>query len=403
MSQLTSDGHGDVAAKHPARVVVDPTRGPDGKVDAELDQETGLEVESEDDSVEIKRPFDPRKIKVRTTHLVVDQVVTRIRHKEIDLSPDFQRKAGIWDAKRQSRLVESLLLRIPIPVFYVAANEDDLWSVVDGIQRITTLYDFIKGRFPLTRLEYLTQFDGAHYDGLPRSMQRRISETQLIVNVIEPGTPDDVMFNIFRRINTGGLPLTGQEIRHALHPGAVRDYLKKLADTREFLNATNCSVKPDRMADRECVLRFLAFYSHPWEKYEDRDLDGYLSRTMKNINAMHEDERESLTRNFQKAMQTAYRVFGDDAFRKRYDPDHWKKPVSKPLFEAWSVGFARCSEEEIAKLVENRDKVVTGFMFLLNDDPEFEQAISLSTGQPRRIRKRFEAIHDLIREIVSND
>ena len=299
--------------------------------------------------------------------------------------------------------MESLLLRIPIPVFYVAANEDDLWSVVDGIQRITTLYDFINGRFPLTRLEYLTQFDGAHYDALPRSMQRRISETQLIVNVIEPGTPDDVMFNIFRRINTGGLPLMGQEIRHALHPGAVRDYLKTLADTREFLNATNRSVKPDRMADRECVLRFLAFYSHPWEKYEDRDLDGYLSSTMKNINAMHEDERESLTRDFQKGMQTAYRVFGDDAFRKRYDPHHWKRPVSKPLLEAWSVGFARCSEEEIAELVEKRDKVVAGFMLLLNDDPEFERAISLSTGQPRRIRKRFEAIHDLIREIVSSD
>lgn len=402
MSQPTSAGHLDVAAEHSAGVLIDPPREPAGKV-AELDHDTGLEVETEDDSVEIKRPFDPRKIKVRTTHLVVDQVVTRIRHKEVDLSPDFQRKAGIWDTKRKSRLVESLLLRIPIPVFYVAANEDDLWSVVDGIQRITTLYDFINGRFPLTRLEYLTQFDGAHYDALPRSMQRRISETQLIVNVIEPGTPDDVMFNIFRRINTGGLPLTGQEIRHALHPGAVRDYLKALADTQEFLNATNRSVKPDRMADRECVLRFLAFHSHPWETYEDRDLDGYLSRTMKNINAMRDDDRESLTRDFRRAMLTAYRVFGDDAFRKRYNLQDGKKPVSKPLLEAWSVGFARCSEEEVAKLVEKRAKVVTGFMSLLNDDPEFEQAISLSTSQPRRIRKRFEAIHDLIREIVSND
>ena len=159
-------------------------------------------------------------------------------------------------------------------------------------------------------------------------MQRRISETQLIVNVIEPGTPDDVMFNIFRRINTGGLPLTGQEIRHALHPGAVRDYLKTLADTQEFLDATSRSVKPDRMADRECVLRFLAFYSHPWEKYEDGDLDGHLSRTMKNINAMRESDRESLTRGFRKAMQTAYRVFGDDAFRKRYDPHDRKKPLA---------------------------------------------------------------------------
>ena len=137
------------------------------------------------------------------------------------LRPDFQRLAGIWDNTRKSRLIESLLLRIPIPVFYVAADENEIWSVVDGVQRISTIYDYVTDKFRLSRLEYLKKLEGALYTGLPRQMQRRINETQFVVNVIEPGTPPEVMFNIFRRINTGGMALNGQEIRHALHAGPV--------------------------------------------------------------------------------------------------------------------------------------------------------------------------------------
>ena len=115
-------------------------------------------------------------------------------------------------------------------------------------------------------------------------MQRRISETQLIFNVIEPGTPPEVMFNVFLRINTGGMTLNGQEIRHALNPGPVREYLKVLAQSGEFTEATSNSIKEIRMADRECVLRFLAFHIEPWEEYAAKGLDGYLGGIMGKIN-----------------------------------------------------------------------------------------------------------------------
>ncbi len=367
--------------------------------EAESDRDSGLEPEQEDSS-EIRRPFDPEKIKIRTVNPVINQIVSRIEHEEIELAPDFQRMAGIWNTVRKSRLIESLLLRIPIPVFYVAADKDETWAVVDGLQRISTIHAYVKGCFCLTNLEYLKKLDGCRYTDLPRPMQRRINETQLVVNVIEPGTPEEVMFNIFRRINTGGMMLNGQEIRHALHPGPIRDYLKKLSGTREFLDATGHSIRTNRMADRECVLRFLSFHINPWEEYSVNDLDGHLRRTIKQINGMDSCERDRIAEDFGKSMKAAFRIFEGDAFRKRYDPEEKRRPVSKALFEAWSVGLARRSHQELGALVNKRGRVVDRFTTLMNEDQEFETAISYATGIPARIGKRFRAIHELIEECL---
>ena len=365
------------------------------------DPDTGFETEGDDSQQSVTdQPFDPSLIKVRTINVVVEQIVTRIKYDEIDLQPDFQRVRGIWDVRRKSRLIESLLLRIPIPVFYVAANHDDKWAVVDGVQRMSTIHGYMTGVFPLVQLEYRKKFEGKKYDELPRPMQRRISETQLVVNVIEPGTPPEVMFNIFRRINTGGMTLNGQEIRHALNPGRVRSYLEELANSDEFLRATDESIKKRRMADRECVLRFLAFSIDPWEQYATSSLETYLENAMKKINDMVPEQRETLAVNFRKAMRAATRIFGDDAFRKRYRPEDGRHPISLALFEVWSVQLARCSPHEIDRLVERRADVRERFMSILNEDADFEKAISVSTGTAQRIRKRFAAVHDLVQEFL---
>ena len=362
--------------------------------------EDGAEVEEREIADDEERPFDPAKIKVRTIPIVVDQVAARLKYGEIDLAPDFQRLRGIWKARNKSRLIESLLLRIPIPVFYVAADNEDHWAVVDGVQRISTITDYMAGKFPLRQLEYRTELNGRHFADLPRNMQRRISETQLTVNVIEPGTPPEVMFNIFRRINTGGEPLTAQEIRHALHQGPARAFLKRLAESQAFLKATNGSISPRRMADRECVLRFLAFHIRPWEDYRADSLDGFLGDTMRRINVAAADQRTRWAQDFEKAMRAARAILRDDAFRKRYDPHHKKFPVSKPLFEAWSVTLARCSSDDVRRLASLRRPVRDRFMDLLNGDSAFEQAVSLSTDQRRRITKRFGAVQNLVQEVL---
>lgn len=385
-----------------------PTSGADTQVIAPPNDSTridddGIEEEAEDpDSETADTPFDPTRIQVRTIPVLVEQIMSRIAHHEIDLSPDFQRLRGIWSIVDRSRLVESLLLRIPIPAFYVAADEKDHWQVVDGVQRISTLDDFVGGRFALKKLQYLSHFDGKHYTELPRSMQRRISETPLTVNVIEPGTPQEVMFNIFHRINTGGLTLNGQEIRNALNPGPAREYLARLAISEEFLAATGGKVSPKRMADRECVLRFMAFRMEPWEQYSAESLDAHLGWAMRLLNSTSPEQREQLDRDFRQAMHTAAQIFGRYAFRKRYSTDEdWLRPINRALFESWSVQLARCSPEERQQLVGHGREIRRRSIALLTDDAEFEKAVSLSTGTAQRIMKRFSAVRDLVEDVLS--
>lgn len=363
-------------------------------------QEDGLEVENTDPTEVITDPFDPEQIKIRTANIVISQLVSRIEHGEIELAPDFQRLSGIWNNKRKSRLIESLLLRIPIPVFYVAADEKDDWAVVDGIQRMTVINDYVTGKFAMGNLEYLVKLNGLKYHELPRAMQRRITETQLIINVIEPRTPPEVMLNVFVRINTGGVPLNRQEIRHALYPGHVRDFLKKLAQCEEFLKATGGSISKDRMADRECVLRFLAFRITFPEEYSDNDLDSFLGRIMEEINEMDDTERHILAEEFKEAMDAAYKIFGRKAFRKQSEVGGKSGPVNRALFESWGVNLASCTPEQIKTLVKSKKKIKNRFISLMQCDSDFDRAISYATHTPKHVHKRFRSINKIVQEFI---
>lgn len=373
-------------------------RTPDVQASARGLREIEPEPEGVEDTDSITEPFDPEKIKIATRNVVVQQIVWRIEDGGIDLAPDFQRLQGIWDQTRRSRLIESILLRIPLPVFYVAADESENWKVVDGVQRMSTIAGFVAGKYPLSNLEYLTWLDGSRHDELPNRLQRRISETILVVHIIEPGTPPEVMFNVFLRINTGGLTLNAQEIRHALHPGPVRDFLADLSQSEEFVGATG-GLNPNRMVDRECVLRCLAFTLSGPEEYRSNDLNAHLDSAMRRINDMDDDGRTDLSQTFKQAMCAAESIFGMNAFRKPPGPGG-RYPVNRSLLEVWGVLLGRCSQSQIQNLVKNRKLVAAKFAELIRNDAEFERAISYSTGDGVRVRKRFESIGQLINEFA---
>lgn len=384
------------------------TRGPRGLSDGyisdsekqALEAAHGVEDELVDETVELDHPFDPSKIRVTTEPRTIDLLFRRMNHGEIDLAPAFQRRARLWKPHRKGQLIESILLRIPLPVFYVAATEDDMWSVVDGLQRLTTIHDFLSDAFSLSGLEYLHQLEGQSFSKLPRAMQRRIEETSLVLNIIQPGTPDEVMINIFKRLNTGGLPLTGQEIRNALYKGPVREFLAEIVATPHFQIATDGRVSDDRMDAQECVLRFAAFLLDDWRKYDRNDLDAYLSEAMRQLNALSEAKLDEIRARFLVAMDAAIEIFDRDAFRKRYSEKDDRKPVSKALFEAWSVNLASLEPDELAALVKKGDAVRRAFRQLMQSDNFFDVSISSSTGTVQRVHKRFGAIEELIGQVL---
>jgi len=251
------------------------------------DGSTGIELEDLSGGEVITQPFDPALIRITTQPFNIDLLLRRIQQSALDLAPGFQRGAGIWTDEAQSRLIESLLIRIPIPAFYMDATDEDHWLVVDGLQRLTALRRFVSSKdLRLCGLEFLTVFTNHTFDQLPAKYQRRILETQVTIYLIQEGTPDNVKFNIFKRINTGGLPLSAQEIRHALNQGMVVDLLKRLAESKEFRRATAYGISDKRMADRECVLRFLAFTVTSYRMYRGGDFDSFLNDAMANFNRM---------------------------------------------------------------------------------------------------------------------
>ncbi|ESY94886.1 hypothetical protein X741_07810 [Mesorhizobium sp. LNHC229A00] len=370
---------------------------------------TGVEVDDASalESDDIEQPFDPEAIDVVTRNPTVELLLSRVSSGRIDLMPDFQRRWGIWDQKRQSRLIESLLLRIPIPVLYAAEDEDERWEIVDGIQRLSTIARFVRPEsiesqpLLLSNLQYLEAYEGKSFNDLSEKLKTRLRETELVVHLIRKGTPPEVKFNVFARINSGGIALSPQELRHAITPGAGRGLLAKWASSEDFLKATDKSVKPIRMDDRELVLRFVAFYSLGVSYYNRADMDGFLIQAMRSLNRLEPADIERLKAAFSRAMLLAYLIFEGEAFRKRLSPEAARMPINKALFEAVSVNLARLAEQEGSLLVDRRTRLWGEFMALCADR-QFEASISQGTSDVAKVNRRFDMVAEMFQTVVSN-
>ncbi len=390
-----------------------PSGAPGADVEiTESEVEAGVEVEEEEDTLAtIEHPYDAKLTQIVTKPLTIELIKKRLEHEEIDLQPDFQRRAHLWSAEQKSRLIESVLLRIPLPMFYFDATNDDRWLVVDGLQRLSTLQQFMVERVPAKRLvlrglEYLQQFEGKTFEQLPRDMQRRVEEAQVFAHLIMPGAPPELRFHIFKRINTGGLVLSSQEIRHALYghgAGGASTFLRELAESDEFLAATGGAVSPERMLDLEFALRFAAFSITPYRDYRGKGMDDFLNRHMAILSDPRSaDVRRQLTARFRRAMTTALALFDPHTFRKNVSDRQARSPINKALFEAWSVTLGHCSAEECAQLVDRRASVVDLARKALNENSAFETAITQGTGDTRKVHLRFETVETIIREVLKD-
>ena len=376
----------------------------------------GSNIDNEENKVEeeivgnepITVPFDPNLIKIRRDPFTLGELIDKIEYDEVNFMTAFQRRSDLWDKTQQSRLIESVLLRLPLPAFYfdeIIEHEDDIekrktiWQVIDGLQRCSAFNHFIVERsFSLENLEFLTQFNGKYYKDLPRELQRRISQTPITVYVVEKGTPDEVKFNIFKRINTGGLILTPQEIRHAMNQGVPADFVAELADLKEFKDATCHIIKTERMEDRDFITRYVSFYLQNYTSYQP-DLDSFMNKGMGKIKLLTDTERVEMKSRFIKSMQTAIELFDDDAFRKRTNVYDRRKPINKALFEIQSVIYAKMSDSQLQLLV-NKKNVFKHKFIQLNNDEKFRYAISSGTGQKDSVVRRFSEFKRIIEETI---
>lgn len=360
-----------------------------------VEEEEILSDNTDDSS--ISDPYDPSQIDVDITHFTVFHIMRKIELGEINLQPDFQRHL-VWDETRQSRLIESILIRIPLPAFYLDAVDDDNWLVIDGLQRLSTLDKFYnKNELQLKNLEFLTELEGKTFKELPRKFQRRIEDTKLNVYTIQPGTPSRVKFTIFYRINTGGLVLTAQEIRHALFQGKSTVLLKKLASSEEFKEATTNSIRSRRMEDRESVLRFLAFHMNSYEKYKNPDFHDFLSTSMEQINNLSTQEIRELEESFLAAMRKAKAIFGRYAFRRMYARNGKRYPISKPIFEIWAASLV---DYTLESLIKYKGDIIEEWINIMNEDDYFNKSITQGTSSVKKVHKRFCTIEELLARVV---
>ena len=311
-------------------------------------------------------PFDPSKIDIKMDKITVDSIIKRIKNDELEFDSSFQRKAGLWNSKQKSQLIESIFLKIPLPAFYFDASDDDKWQIIDGLQRIGTIKEYVVDKsFALTGMEFLRDLDGLKFDKLPRSLQRRIEETNLNAYLVNPSTPKNVKFNIFKRINTGGLILEPQEIRNALYQGQATKFLLELSQSEAFISATDHSIKTSRMLDREFCLRYIAFTQLSLENYSG-NLDEFLNHAMDFLNEKNKKELSHIKDNFERTMLNCERIFGKLAFR-RLNTEERRGPVNKALFDAWSVVVLNLDSSQVNALVHNKKALLKEFTNLCYD------------------------------------
>jgi uncharacterized protein with ParB-like and HNH nuclease domain len=350
------------------------------------------------------KPLDPTQINIETKTPSLDTLLKRIERKtvQLDTASYFQRKSDLWDATKQSRLIESILLRFPLPAFFFDASDDKNWLIVDGLQRLSSFRNFcVNKTLKLRNLEFLTHLNGSSWDDLGDDLQRVMEETQVVIYKIMPGTPTEVKFNIFKRINTGGLMLEPQEIRHALFQGKPAQFIAELAKVDAFLNVTDHKIKTDRMLDRDFANRFLAFYLLGYE-YETHDLDTFMSKAMAMIYDKTKEECDKIKMDFKLSMELSQIIFGKKAFR-RSPGDHSRLlPLNKALFEVISVQFALLTPVVRTKLQAHKTLFQTKLARLEEDDKKFVTAITTSTGDRNRILYRHKAIKNLILETVED-
>jgi hypothetical protein len=334
-------------------------------------------------------PLD--ELAIRDERRTAEDVVRRIEKGRFVLDPDFQREF-VWDATKQSRLIESILMRIPLPVFYLAEDAEGRLIVVDGRQRLTTLKRFLEGELKLS-LEDRQELHGKTFAELEVRLQNRVEDCQLLFYIIDHAVPERARLDIFERVN-GGEVLTRQQMRNAIYNGPATRFLKDEASTELFLKATGKSLDSKKMQDREFVNRFCSFTLLDLDTYKG-DMDDWLARGLTHLGRLSSAERTALGEKFRRGLHNNFAVFGKHSFRKHKSPDQSRSIINASLYDVMIAELAGRSETIVA---ERKDALRIAF-YKRMDDQRFIKSITYGPNTPKEVRHRFDAGHAMMTEV----
>ncbi len=319
----------------------------------------------------------------------------------IELSPRFQRRSR-WDATKKSKLIESFLMNVPVPQIFLNEDLTGRYSIIDGKQRLTAIHDFLYGGLILTDLEVFSDLNGKNFESLPIQHKSTLQARAILrAVIILKQSNKTIKYEVFRRLNTGGVELNAQEIRNSVAPSKFNDMLLEVSENKKFhkllnIKDKNTSKTYQEMLDVEFVLRYCTF-KDIWQTFSGgigSSMDDFMDDNQKTP----KDKCNEMRKDFLNTLDVVEACFGEDAF-KRYLPDkeRWRPKVLASLYDAQM--FA-CSGLTVSRVIPHKDEIVSNYKELFSD-LEFRKTIDAGTNTPSyfigRITKVKKIITDAIR------
>jgi 5-methylcytosine-specific restriction endonuclease McrA len=333
-----------------------------------------------------------RKIFTDKTDPPISALCSRYTAGDLVLDPIFQRRK-VWDDRTSSRLIESVILEVPLPVFYLAEGPDGEEEVIDGQQRLTAFFRFLENQYPLKGLKALPQLNGKHFKDLDRATQRLIRGSSVRTITFKKESDENLRFEIFERLNTGAVPLNRQELRNCVYHGQYNELLGSLSKDPDYMALMGLKEPERRMKDVEYVLRFAAFHHATYLKYKS-PMDRFLDEDMKKYQKAGDQEQEELRTAFKTAVTLVRSLLGPHAFRRFYrgteenPAGYWEpKKFNASLYDILMGSFA---DKDKNQVMANLDAIREALIVLMTEDQSFVEAIELSTSSVKMVTRRFD-------------
>jgi hypothetical protein len=317
--------------------------------------------------------------------------VSRIGKGRLILQPDFQRDY-VWSRAKASALMESILMRIPLPVVYVAELEDGRWEVVDGQQRLTAIRSFIDGKFPdgsvfkLGQLRVRDDLRGKSFSDLSVEDQQYIEDYSLRLIMIQKEADPDLKFEVFERLNSGADKLNDMELRNCVYRGPYNDFLKNLVENEYLMRIRGDKAPDPRMQDRQLLLRFFAMWRNTHLRYRG-PMKQFMNCEMQDNRFALGEKLLEMRRKFEDAIQSTWDVFGSRALR-RYSQgdsgDHngtWSAS-DKLNIALWDTVLYVFTYYERRQIVPIADAIREEFLDLMTTDDTFVDYVGRTTDKP---------------------